>query len=368
MALTVKEYQDLLKKHKTIAGVARATGRNERSLRRWVNKHVVNEDGPAVMTTGADSAVTDINAVVLKALNKNTVSREELAEKLNITPRILSAVIEDIEEQGHVLEEIDGVVRVSKRVALRGENRHDETWSGEEIIRFGVVADTHLCNKYQQLTHLNAVYDIFAQEGISTVYHVGDIVDGYYRNRPGHVYELFRIGADEQADYVTEVYPRREGITTKFITGNHDHTHIINGGTNIGVKIANSRDDMVYLGMSNAKVNITPNCILEINHPEDGSQYALSYSLQKTIDAMMGGEKPNIFLNGHHHKLFYMIYRNIHAYECGTFEEQTPFMRGKKLAAHVGGLIIEAHVDEEGTVIRCKNEFIPFYKMIKDDY
>ena len=43
MALTVEEYNELLKKYGSIAGVARATERNERSLRRWVNKHIKGE-------------------------------------------------------------------------------------------------------------------------------------------------------------------------------------------------------------------------------------------------------------------------------------------------------------------------------------
>jgi hypothetical protein len=43
-------------------------------------------------------------------------------------------------------------------------------------------------------------------------------------------------------------------------------------------------------------------------------------------------------------------------------------MRGKRLPAHVGGWIIEVHVTEDGTVTRCKGEWIPFYKMIERDY
>ena len=308
----------------------------------------------------------DIHQQILKALNKE-VALSALSDSFKVTPRVMQAYIDDLMEQGYSIGNRDGILFLCRTV-IPQENVHEETWNGEKIIRFGVVSDTHLCNKCQQLTHLNAVYDIFEREGITTVYHGGDMVDGYYKNRPGHIYELFRIGADEQADYAIEAYPKRKGIVTKFVSGNHDHAHIINGGTNIGVKIANGRDDMIYLGMSNAKVNLTPNCILEVNHPEDGSSYSISYSLQKTIDAMMGGEKPNIFLNAHHHKLFYMIYRNIHAFEIGTFEEQTPFMKGKKLAAHVGGIIIEVHVNDEGTVTRCKNEFIPFYRMVKNDY
>ena len=263
------------------------------------------------------------------------------------------------------------ILKAEKQELLKqfytSENKYTENWNGEQIIRFGVVSDCHLCSKYQQLTFLNHLYDIFQSEGISTVYNPGDITEGY-KMRLGHEFEIFKFGADEQANYVIDVYPKRPGIVTKYITGNHDHSHIKNGGTDIGKIISNKRDDMVYLGMANAKVYITKNCIVELNHPLDGASYALSYAPQKTIDAMSGGEKPNILLNGHHHKIFYMMYRNIHAYECGTTQAQTPWMLGKRLSAAVGGLIIEVHVDAEGTITRCKGEYIPQYIALKDDY
>jgi hypothetical protein len=125
---------------------------------------------------------------------------------------------------------------------------------------------------------------------------------------------------------------------------------------------------MIYLGMLNAKINLTPNCVVELNHPLDGGSYALSYSTQKSIDAMTGGEKPNILLTGHHHKAMYLFYRNIHALECGTFEAQSAWMKGKRLAAHVGGWICTVHVDDNGNVTRFIPEFVPFYDMVKEDY
>ena len=37
-------------------------------------------------------------------------------------------------------------------------------------------------------------------------------------------------------------------------------------------------------------------------------------------------------------------------------------------AREVGGWIIEVHVDEEGTVTRCKGEFVPLYVALENDY
>jgi hypothetical protein len=41
--------------------------------------------------------------------------------------------------------------------------------------------------------------------------------------------------------------------------------------------------------------------------------------------------------------------------------DQSPFMRKKRLAAHVGGWIIEVTQAPDGSVLRLKSVFVPFY-------
>jgi hypothetical protein len=307
----------------------------------------------------------DIKSSILKELDKG-IQKDLILTKYKISSRILDATIEDLKDDGYIIESIEGKLILCKDILVK-ENTYDVDWNGDKIIRFGIVSDSHFGSKFQQITHLNTMYDIYQREGINTVYHSGDVSEGE-NMRPGHVYECFIHGADAIEQYIIKNYPRRKDIITYFINGNHDASTIKACGHDMGIYISKQRDDMKYLGMLNAKINLTPNCILELNHPLDGGAYALSYALQKTIDAMTGGEKPNIFINGHHHKGMYLFYRNIHALEAATFEAQSAWMKGKRLAAHVGGWICEVHVDNEGHVNRFKNEFIPFYEMIKDDY
>ena len=302
---------------------------------------------------------------VRRFLNKER-TKEEVCEHFGISQRVLDATLADLTDEGFLISEYGDFVKL-QRTVVPNENVHEQDWGGEQIIRFGAVSDTHLCSKWQQLTYLNSIYDLFAQEGIDIVYNGGDLTEGVNMRR-GHELEVFVHGADAQAQYVIDNYPKRDGIITKFITGNHDHSSIKHAGHDIGYKIADKRSDMVYLGTSQAKVKLTPNCTLEINHPLDGAAYALSYALQKMIDAMSGGEKPNIYLGGHHHKAMYLFYRNIHAFELGTLQAQTSWMRGKRLPAHMGGWIVEIHVDDSGTITRCKGEFIPCYVAIENDY
>lgn len=277
-------------------------------------------------------------------------------------------------DRKQVLEKVRSYLRGCKRYKeekdryLDREKKTIETnWKGDKIIRFGLMGDTQINSKYTQITHLHDYYDILKAEGIETVYHTGDMDEGE-EMRPGHKYECYTQGVDDHINEIVRVYPERQGIKTCFITGNHDHSIFRKVGFDIGPVIASRRTDMEYLGRDEARVYLTPNCSLDLRHPWDGTAYALSYKIQKQVEAMQGGEKPNLYAVGHYHKAEYFHYRNVHCIQTGCFQGETPFTRGKGISIHMGGWIMEIHTDEEGTVTRVKPEFIPFYKTIKEDW
>jgi predicted phosphodiesterase len=304
---------------------------------------------------------------LLKQLEKG-ISLDNLMGDIYTAKDILT-VIQELNNSGYNIGYNADIFKLNKTVIL-AENKLNLDWDGEQVIRFGVVSDTHLCNKFQQLSFLNHLYELFRREGITDVYHAGDISDGYNKRRPNHIYELIPgcIGVDEQKDYIVKHYPKIESIKTHFITGNHDHWHITNGGANIGKMITRERLDLNYLGLDSVVINITPNCTMKLKHPGKGSSYAISYTTQKSMDAIMGGQKPNILIIGHYHKGEYIFYRNIHCIQAGTTCAQTPWMDSQEISAHVCGWIIEIHVNDEGTITRFKSELIPLYKMVEHDY
>lgn len=264
---------------------------------------------------------------------------------------------------------IHKTIKTDKRVVVQNQEPkfYDSKWDGCEVIKFGLMGDTQFGSKYTQISYLHDFYDLCKREGITKVYHTGDITDGL-KMRNGHEYELYTVSADEMLNDVVTYYPNIDGITTYFITGNHDASIYKHIGYDIGNAIANRRPDMIYLGRDCSVVNLTPNCTLELRHPWDGTAYALSYKLQKMIEAMESDSKPNILAVGHYHKAEYIFYRNVHALQTGCFQSQTPFTRGKGISVHMGGWIITIHVDKDGTIKRFMPEFIPFYKSITDDY
>lgn len=243
----------------------------------------------------------------------------------------------------------------------------DEGWRPGQTVRFAIVSDTHINSKFTQLTYLHDFYERCREAGIKHVYHCGDISDGE-NMRVGHNYELYHISADEQVNEICRVYPRVPGITTHFITGNHDASTMKHCGYDIGPAIAARRPDMKYLGRDTALVHLTPNCTMQLLHPWDGGSYAMSYRPQKIMEAMDGGTKPNILVIGHYHKAMWMEYRNISCFLGGCFQGTTPFMRGKGLSRYMGGWIIEADTDENGYITRIVPQFVPYYVDIAEDY
>lgn len=240
-------------------------------------------------------------------------------------------------------------------------------FTGSRLYKFGVVSDTHLNSKEQQLTHLNRMYDLFEAEGVSDVYHAGDITAGEGMFT-GQIYEIFNVGFDNQANYIIKKYPQRRGITTHFITGNHDLSYYKSRGVDIGEKIALKRPDLNYLGKWAAWVKLGENTTMYILHPDSGPAYAISYRPQKIAAGFIGGEKPNIMILGHWHQCEYLFERNIHIVQAGCFESQSAYLKRKGIMPKIGGWIIEIHIDKNGSVSRFKPEFITFFEPVKDDY
>jgi hypothetical protein len=288
---------------------------------------------------------------------KNKIGVKKIASRVNKTEEEVWAFLKGNEKK-------------DKPVAFENlsPSLHDSNWTGNRVISFGLMGDTQINSKYTQLTYLHEFYKICAAHGnIRDIYHTGDIDEGE-QMRVGHQYECYTQGVDDHVIEIVLNYPRIDGLTTHFITGNHDSSIYKRCGVDIGDLIAGRRSDMNYLGRDCAVVNLTPRCTLELRHPWDGTAYALSYKLQKMIESMEADSKPNILAVGHYHKLEYMFYRNVHAFQTGCFQMQTPFTRGKGISVHLGGWIITVEVDENGSILRIIPEMIPFYKGINDDY
>ena len=236
-------------------------------------------------------------------------------------------------------------------------------------ITFGLISDTHFNSKYCQITYLNQYYDLCKELGIKDIYHAGDIDDGE-NMRPGHVYENYTQGADDHIIEIIKNYPMREGITTHFITGNHDAAFRKHCGLDIGYQLASRRLDFDYLGRDLAVINFTPKVSMMLKHPWSGSSYALSYRPQKIVEAMETSmeKKPTILAIGHFHKFEYLFYHGIHCFQTGCFQSATPFTIGKGISVAMGGWIITLDLDSEGNLLSITPKAVTFIDPVVEDY
>lgn len=237
------------------------------------------------------------------------------------------------------------------------KKEYSHLYEGREI-KIALVSDTHMGHKVEALDELKAFYKYAYNAGVREFYHAGDISDGNYSNRKNHQYEVHKRGHDEQKEWIVEQYPKLRGVTTYFITGNHDATHMINGGANIGKNVAAEREDMVYLGHNFAKIWLTEQVDLNLFHPSDGSAYGVSLKAQKIVDGATGDKKCKILAIGHYHKMNWIYWKDTHAFIMPSFQHQTDFMSGRGLKSYVGGYILTIKVDRDGKMISILPEFV----------
>lgn len=235
-------------------------------------------------------------------------------------------------------------------------------------IRFGLVGDTHLCCKEERLAELHNHYDMLAREGIKTVFHAGNPVDGYIPRINGD--SVFATSIDGQCQYFIDNYPKRKGMTTYFITGDDHEGWWQKEGFNFGAYLTylakdQERKDLVYIGHVEADVEVKTgdvSTIIKIQHPGGGSAYSRSYTGQKQVEAYEGGEKPAILVQGHYHVSNYMNERNVHVISLPGFQDQTIFARKKRLRMEIGGALLEFKVNpKDGAVTRCRVEFNRYF-------
>ena len=187
--------------------------------------------------------------------------------------------------------------------------------------------------------------------------HAGDVTEGM-SNRPDQIYELTELGYSAQKQKSIEMLSMWDG-PWYMIDGNHDRWFVKSSGAYIVEDIAGSIKNAVYLGQDEGDL-ILGDAVVKLWHGEDSSSYATSYRLQKLIESLSGGQKPNVLLAGHTHKQGYFFDRNIHVVSGGSMQLQSKWMRGKRIAAHVGYHIIDMTITDDG-VTRFGIEWFPFF-------
>lgn len=237
------------------------------------------------------------------------------------------------------------------------------------VIRFGLIGDTHIGSMYHREDALRAYYTRCREEGVTDILHSGDVLAGW-RVYPGQEFELRPDAKSwpEQRDIFAREAALTDGMTTVFITGNHDNSFKKLVGMVPGDEFQRLVPSWKFIGQDIGDVDlVSPDGLkfrVRLLHPGGGTAYAVSYHAQKIVEAMSGGQKPDLISIGHYHKSMYLpAYRNVVSIMPGCFESQTPFMIQRSIAAHVGGWIITATLSpRKKLTTRVQAEWIGFFE------
>jgi predicted phosphodiesterase len=226
-------------------------------------------------------------------------------------------------------------------------------------IRIGHITDSHIGSSYFNKDRMFQAFEEFEKEGVDFITHSGDVSEGM-SNRPGHIYELSQLGYSQQKDECVDVFSQWTSSDIYAIDGNHDQWFIKSNGAKIVDDIAKEVDNFHFIGHDEGDISLKGKATLKLWHGGDGNSYALSYRLQKILESMSGGEKPNVLIAGHVHKYVSIFERNVYAISVGTRQRQTQWMRGKRISAHVGFVIADYWVNKNG-LAKMSHTWYPFY-------
>ena len=306
--------------------------------------------------------------MVAKAIAKKKVNIIELSNQFGVSPRMIEEAVQQLTAKNIIVDNFSNDIVLANEMKPMDKNLIiPVSIKDEEEFAIGFIADTHLGSKYERQDVLEALYDRFEQNGIKTVFHGGNWIDGESRLNK---YDIYVHGVNDQVKNFIEKYPQRHGIKTHIISGDdHEGWFVQREHVNIGQVMEDmakryGRDDLIDLGYMERDIEFKTNkgsSIVRVIHAGGGSAYATSYTSQKYVESLQGGEKPHIVLVGHYHKFNYAYARGVHVIQGGTTEDQTPFMRKKNIPAHLGGTILWLRQNERGIFTSVKVEWIPFF-------
>lgn len=309
----------------------------------------------------------DPKKVLVESLKRRILTLAEVASILGVEKSQAAVHVRDLEHRGVNVLKVGDSYSIEKNPAIGLRNTYTYQSRPDNTYVFGACGDAHLGSKYERLDCLNELYDMYATAGVDRVFNAGNWIEGEATfNR----HDVSVRGMDNQLEHLVSKYPCRKGIVTYAVSGDdHEGWYGQREGVDIGRRAEADfkdagRDDWVNLGFMESTIRLVNYnsgkvAKLSVIHPGGGSAYALSYTSQKIIESYSEAERPDISLQGHYHKLWSGIILGSWVVQTGTCQDQTPFMRKKRLQAHVGGSIVVAHQDpKSGRIYRFQPELI----------
>ena len=291
---------------------------------------------------------------VIQAYPKYNI--KQVCRELGINMETLLLNLREISDSGIQIDVVDGEI-IRFKWPERNKTVHNMSL-GKDHVKLGLLGDTHLASKYDDLDSLNRAYDMIEDKGVDVVFHSGDLVDGIV-STPGYFSELKEKTYTGQLEYAIDRYPKYSGKTL-VVSGNHDDYWYRLTGKEIIKDVADKRDDIEYLGSSRRIINIDG---LRVNvlHGKFKDSNPIN-NIYSYLDNIPTYKKPDIVHSGHYHTTKYQDYEGIEMFRSGAFMHQTPHDKKKNHNPEQSMYFVDVYYDDDGNVAEITHEEKTFRK------
>ena len=302
--------------------------------------------------------------------SKGTIEFIELADLLNVPPKICRKAIEDLQTRGYDLHMACGNVSLNKAPSVVNTSTAPE-WGGDRC-RIGIVSDLHLGCYQSKLHSLQAAYRTFEEEECQFVLNLGDMFHGPSAMHKGYEYELALHSMEDQIEFAVRNYPNN--MTTYFIDGNHDTAwHKQSGIFPVKQFCLHKPDNWHWCGALQGTL-LGPNGeanFISMHHPIDASMHDLSLKGRRLAEfhTYDTGTVPSIIMYGHYHK-FNLQHGPQDSYilQAPASCDLTPWMQARAIPNIMGALILDFVSDEAGVIRDLSVRHLSYRKGNEIDY
>lgn len=307
----------------------------------------------------------------LKELTQKEVSLTSVCEELELNDYEVLGFVRELRLEGiniSIQKKDDDIYLFNQgEKELNEDNNYIFETDENNEFKFIAISDTRFGSKFQQLSILNDIYLKGYEMGYRNVILCGNISEGLYSLTNVYAESNFLDDTLRQVDYITSFYPHIEGMKTYFITGAKDEKHLKNNKINIGKRISDIRDDMIYLGYTSCNIKIDKANMLVFN-PKLAKTYTVSYRPQQQIDSFRSEDKPDILLYGGLLQMEKFTYRNVSCISVPSVCATTKEMSDKRYSNTIGAWYITIKTNKYGYLQEVKAIDSVYYKTNKDDY
>ena len=252
-------------------------------------------------------------------------------------------------------------------IEFHEKNTYNFTTDDSNEFKFIAISDLRLGSKSQQLSILNDIYLKGHEMGFNNIILCGNISAGLYPLTDIYAETNFIDDTQGQIDYIIDYYPKIEGMKTYFITGNIDDKHLKQEKINVGKRVSDARDDMIYLGENSCDVKIDK-ALMQIFNCKVGKTYTVSYRTQQQIDSYRSEDKPDILLYGGLLQMEKYTYRSVNVITVPSVCATTKEMNEKRYTNTIGAWYVTVRTNSKGKLESVNALSSPYYVTAKNDY